>query len=131
MDLIILPNLNRPRRLPIDRFLAIVRASGGAMKTQVGAVTDRKAEAADFLRLASSGQVRAAAAKCTPEFVHHNPYFAGDGESLFKAMEENAKRFPKKSLEIQRAVAEGDLVAVHSKVQLEAGGPVMALVHIF
>ena len=46
-------------------------------------------------------------------------------------MEENAAKFPGKKLEIQRAIEEGDLVAVHSRVHMKPGGAGVAVVHIF
>ena len=47
------------------------------------------------------------------------------------AMEENAEKNPDKVLEIQRALQDGNLVAVHSRVKLKPGDPGVALVHIF
>jgi hypothetical protein len=55
----------------------------------------RKAFALDFLKLASTGHVQEAYTKYVhPDFVHHNPYFAGDRASLMKGMEENHAQFP-------------------------------------
>ena len=91
-----------------------------------------KDAALDFLRLAASGSVREAYQRHVGAgFRHHNPYFRGDAESLAAGMEENAARFPDKKVEIQRALEEGDLVAVHSRVRMKPGDPGMALVHIF
>ncbi len=45
-------------------------------------------------------------------------------------MKESAITMPNKVLEVQRAVQEGDLVAVHSKVTINPDMQ-MALVHIF
>lgn len=91
-----------------------------------------KEVAMDFLRLAASGHIRDAYSKyVSPAFFHHNPFFRGDGDSLMLAMEENAAKHPNKVLKIQRALAEGELVAVHSHVMLNPGDPGVALVHIF
>ena len=93
---------------------------------------DRKDIATSFLRLATSGRVREAYEKYVhPEFRHHNPYFGGDAASLRAGMEDNAAQFPSKAFEIQRVLGEGDLVAVHSRVQLGPDMPEMAVVHIF
>lgn len=46
-------------------------------------------------------------------------------------MEENAAKFPDKTLETQRALEDSDLVAVHSRVRLKPDAPGLALVHIF
>lgn len=92
----------------------------------------RKAMAISFLHLASSGNVREAYEKYVdPAFIHHNPYFKGNAESLMKGMEENAAQFPEKILEVQRALEDGDLVAVHSHVRLKPDERGIALVHIF
>lgn len=86
----------------------------------------------EFLRHAASGNVREAYEKhVCPEFRHHNPFFKGNAESLMAAMEENAAKNPDKVLEIQRALEDGNLVAVHSKVTLKPGDPGVAVVHIF
>ena len=92
----------------------------------------RKEAAMEFLRLVASGKVREAYRKHVgPDFRHHNPYFRGDAESLMVAMEANAAKNPDKVLEIQRALQDGDLVAVHSRVRQKPGDLGGAVVHIF
>ena len=92
----------------------------------------RKEVAQSFLRLAASGKVREAYQKhVAPGFRHHNPYFRGDAESLMKGMEENAAKNPNKVLQIQRALEEDDLVAVHSRVRQKPDDLGAAVVHIF
>lgn len=91
-----------------------------------------KSIAIEFLKLASSGQCRAAFANyAAPNFRHHNPWFAGDAATLEAGMQANADKFTDKKIEIHRAIQEGDLVAVHSCVKLDPGGPTVAVVHIF
>ena len=91
-----------------------------------------KEVALSFLRIAASGKVREAYQKyVAPGFRHHNPYFRGDAESLMIGMEENAAKNPNKVLEVQRAIEEGDLVAVHSRVRMKPGEPGLAVVHVF
>src|SRR5262249_784748 len=88
--------------------------------------------ATTFLEMCSEGDVRPAYDRfVSREFRHHNAYFRGDAETLAEGMEANAKEFPEKTLQIQRALEDGDLVAVHSRVQLTPAGQEMALVHIF
>ncbi len=90
-----------------------------------------KSIAVEFLRLVASGQVREAYRRCVaPGFRHHNAYFKGDAQSLMLAMEENAAKFPHKTFELQRALQEGNLVAVHSHVRLKPDDRGLALVHI-
>jgi predicted SnoaL-like aldol condensation-catalyzing enzyme len=64
-------------------------------------------------------------------FKHHNPYFEGSPESLERGMQENADQNPEKSLEVKNAIAEGDLVAVHSLVHHKRGDQGAAVIHIF
>lgn len=64
-------------------------------------------------------------------FLHHNPYFRGDADSLMFAMEENASQNPDKSFEVKLAIEEGDYVAVHSHVKQNPEDLGAAVVHIF
>src|SRR5690349_18011529 len=91
-------------------------------ETSLNSTQNDKDAAKEFLRLVASGKVREAYSRYIgPKFRHHNPYFQGDAESLMIAMEENALQNPNKILEIQRALQDGDLVAVHSHVKLKPG----------
>lgn len=93
---------------------------------------NQKEAALEFLRLAASGKIRDAYRKYIgPDFRHHNAHFRGDAESLMVAMEENAAENPSQVLEIQRALQEGTLVAVHSRVIQKPGDLGVAVVHIF
>lgn len=88
--------------------------------------------AKDFLQLASSGKARDAFDKyVTPGFRHHNAWFPGDGPSLMKAMDENAKQNPDKELTIHRVVEDGDQVATFAHVRHQKGEPGAAVVHFF
>jgi len=85
-----------------------------------------------FLKLAASGRVREAYSKFVgPGFRHHNPFFEGSAEALMAGMEENARQNPSKALEVKRAIAEGEFVAVHSHVRQKPDDPGAAVVHIF
>ena len=93
---------------------------------------NNKDAAVSFLKLGSSGKVNEAYAKYTDfRFRHHNPYFEGSAPSLAAGMAENSRQFPDKVLEVKHAVAEGDLVVIHSHVRLTPGDLGVALVHIF
>jgi len=88
--------------------------------------------AVEFLKAAASGQVREAYDRYVgPDFHHHNPYFPGDATSLMLGMEANGKEFPNKSLEVHRALEDGNEVAVFGHVKHKPGDLGYALVHIF
>lgn len=90
----------------------------------------RKQIATDFLQRCAKGDSRKAFELYVgKDFKHHNAYFEGDAHTLMVAMEESAKTSPNKLFEIQRALEDGELVAVHSHVQQEKLD--MAVMHIF
>ena len=92
----------------------------------------RKQIAKTFLRLAATGQVRAAYERFVGKgFVHHNPYFPAGADSLRKGMEAAAKKFPRTRIEPQRVLETGNLVAVHSRVRHQPKGRDIAVAHIF
>ena len=94
-------------------------------------ISDRKRIACTFLKLCATGKVGQAYERhAAPGFIHHNPYFPGDAESLRKGMEAAAAQFPDTKIETQRVFEDKNMVAVHSKVQHSAGGRPIAVVHI-
>jgi predicted SnoaL-like aldol condensation-catalyzing enzyme len=91
-----------------------------------------KDAAIEFLTLAASGKVSEAYERHVGAgFRHHNPYFRGDAASLSDAMQANAARNPSKVLEVQRALQDGEEVAVFSHVRQHPGDRGAAVVHIF
>lgn len=94
--------------------------------------TSIKERAVTFLKLAASGRVDEAYDQYVGDgFLHHNPYFRGDAASLKAGMAENAAQNPGKTLEVKRALEDGDLVAVHSHVRQKPEDPGATVVHIF
>ena len=93
----------------------------------------KKETAQHFLKLASSGQPRKAfELYVASEFIHHNAYYKGDRETLMLAMEESHKETPNKIFEILRSLEDGDLVAVHSRVEQSGeNGWTGVVMHIF
>jgi predicted SnoaL-like aldol condensation-catalyzing enzyme len=87
--------------------------------------------AVSFLKNAATGNLDEAYSLISPNFRHHNPHFKGDAESLKAGMADAHKQFPDTKIDVQRVVAEGDLVAVHSRVQHASDKPAIAVVHIF
>ena len=62
---------------------------------------------------------------------HHNLYFPAGFSVLQKAMEENHIQFPNKIIPTKNIFADGNLVAVHSHVQIQNGDKGIAVVHMF
>jgi predicted SnoaL-like aldol condensation-catalyzing enzyme len=96
------------------------------------ATQSHKDAAIEFLTLVASGKVRQAFQRHVgPEFRHHNLFFRGGAASLREAMEQNAIKNPNKILEVQRALEDGEQVAVFSRVRQNPGELGGAVVHIF
>lgn len=92
----------------------------------------RKQLALDFLGLVVAGDVAAAFDRHVGAgFVHHNPHFRGDAESLRAAMAANSVEAPHKVMELQCAIEEGARVAVFSRIRQHASDRGYAVVHIF
>jgi predicted SnoaL-like aldol condensation-catalyzing enzyme len=92
---------------------------------------EHKDIAISFLQNAATGKLNEAYVLVSPGFRHHNAYFPGDTESLKAGMADAHKQFPNTKIEVQRAIADGDLVAVHSRVQHAPERAPIAVVHIF
>lgn len=91
-----------------------------------------KDTALSFLKLAAGGKAREAFSKyAAPGCRHHNAFFAGDVDTIAKAMDDNAKMFPHKVLEVQRCLRDGDLVAIHSRLLMTPQDIGVAVVHLF
>jgi len=94
-------------------------------------MNSNKEVAISFLKNAATGKLDEAYGLVSPNFRHHNAYFASDTESLKAGMADAHKQFPNTKIEVQRAIAENDLVAVHSRVQHAPETAAIAVVHIF
>ncbi|HEY2920823.1 MAG TPA: nuclear transport factor 2 family protein [Candidatus Binatia bacterium] len=92
---------------------------------------DQKNTAISFLKSAASGKLDEAYRYVSANFRHHNPYFAGDAESLKAGMAEAHQKFPNTTLEVQHVFEADNLVAVHSRVRHSPDTPEIAVVHIF
>src|SRR5437868_8697532 len=91
-----------------------------------------KEAAIDFLRMVVAKRIKEAYAKhVAPDFRHHNPYFGDSPAKLMAGMEEAHRANPDTTIDVKRAIAEGDLVAVHSHVTMKPGDPGVAVVHLF
>jgi predicted SnoaL-like aldol condensation-catalyzing enzyme len=95
---------------------------------------ENKKTAVDFLLLVvGHREAEAFDRHLATGFVHHNPFTAAGAANLQAGMESSGASMPGMALEICHVLAEGDLVAVHSRLCLspEPSGPSMALVHLF
>ena len=92
----------------------------------------KKECALHFLKLAAKGDSREAfTLYMAPNFKHHNVYFPGNADTIMLAMEDSARHNPGKIFEVQRALEDGDLVAVHSRVRQSPEELGFAVIHIF
>jgi predicted SnoaL-like aldol condensation-catalyzing enzyme len=88
--------------------------------------------AIDFMMQAATGHARDAMRRyAAPNFVHHNPWFASDNESLAGGMDDNHRENPDKQFEILRTIAEGPLIALHGRVRHKPGDDPASVIHIF
>ncbi len=93
----------------------------------------RKDIAIQFLKLVVAGRIDEAYQRFIDMAgIHHNPRFPAGFQALKKAMIENHTQFPDKRIIVKHALAEGDMVAVHSQVVLDHGSDGnIAVVHLF
>jgi len=92
-----------------------------------------KEKAVSFLKMAGSGDVQSAYDKFVgPKFIHHNPYFKGDRQSLLDAMKEASVKSPNKSIEVKHVYEDANTVITHSLVTRQnPEEPGIVVVHIF
>ena len=78
-------------------------------------LNQNKEKAISFYRLSYEGNPRMAVELYVgSEYIQHNPLVADGKDSFIKYFERMAKEYPNKSIEFVRAIAEGDLVALHT-----------------
>src|SRR5690606_30710268 len=83
-----------------------------------------------FLHAVAFGRVKEGYDKyVSPHFIHHNPYFPGDRQSLMTAMEEAHLSEPNTAFEILKIAEDGDTVFTYSRVEKKSVQ--IAVSHIF
>jgi predicted SnoaL-like aldol condensation-catalyzing enzyme len=76
---------------------------------------NNKQNAIDFYRTAYLGNPKLAVEKYLgEEYIQHNPLVANGKEAFIQYFEQMAREYPNKKIEFVRAVAEGNLVALHT-----------------
>lgn len=74
-----------------------------------------KQNAIEFYRMAYLGNpVEAVAKYVGDDYIQHNPLVANGPQPFIDYFTRMQKEFPQKSIEFVRAIAEGDLVALHT-----------------
>lgn len=92
----------------------------------------RKSAAVDFLQRVVAGEIEEAYRRHVDMGgKHHNPYFPAGFAALQQAMAEAHLQFPDKRFTILHVLGDGDLVAVHSRMEHNPGQPAIAVVHLF
>lgn len=82
------------------------------MKTSL---ENNKQNAIEFYRMAYLGNpVEAVAKYVGDDYIQHNPLVANGPQPFIDYFTRMQKEFPQKSIEFVRAIAEGDLVALHT-----------------
>ncbi|MEF2155906.1 nuclear transport factor 2 family protein [Luteimonas sp. FXH3W] len=93
---------------------------------------DRKFIVKDFITRCALGDSHAAFAEYAGSgFVHHNPWFAPDADSLALAMHEAALQSPQTRIEVLRILEDGDTLMTHSRVQHAPTSAPYACAHIY
>ena len=76
---------------------------------------ENKRNAIDFYRMAYLGNPgEAVDLYVGPEYIQHNPLVGNGPQAFIDYFSEMARDYPDKSITFVRAVAEGDLVALHT-----------------
>lgn len=89
---------------------------------------ENKDNAIDFLKMVVAGKIDEAYTKHVDmKGKHHNVFTPAGMPALKKGMMDNEAQFPNKKLEVLRALEDGDLVSVYSRLFL--GEMVLAVNH--
>jgi predicted SnoaL-like aldol condensation-catalyzing enzyme len=100
--------------------------------TNKSSIQLHKEIAIDFLQLVVAGSIDEAFDNyVNMHGKHHHVHYSAEFASLKQGMLENQAHFPHKRLLVKNVLGEGNLVAVHSNINLKHGEPGIAAVHIF
>ena len=91
-----------------------------------------KESAIKFLNLVIAGKIdEAYKTYVDMSGKHHNAFTPAGFVALRDGMKDAHTAFPNKQFDVQHALEDGDLVAVHSRLALEPNKPPMAVLHLF
>lgn len=78
-------------------------------------IQKNKENAITFYRTAYLGEPRKAVEEYVgAEYIQHNPLVGNGSEAFIEYFERMSQEYPEKSIEFVRAIAEGNLVALHT-----------------
>ena len=78
-------------------------------------IQENKKNAVAFYKMAYEGNPREAVNKFVGDvYIQHNPLIGDGKDSFVEYFERMAKKYPQKSIEFVRVIAEDDLVALHT-----------------
>jgi predicted SnoaL-like aldol condensation-catalyzing enzyme len=82
--------------------------------------TDRKKIVVEFLNLGLTGKFKEGLKFFSPDCKTHNPYIAGNIDTLTSAMDaanaQGTAQYPEAEFKVKHVLADGDLVAVHTEL---------------
>ena len=82
--------------------------------------TDRKKIVVEFLNLGLTGKFKEGSKFFSPDCKTHNPYIAGNIDTLTSAMDaanaQGTAQYPEAEFKVKHVLADGDLVAVHTEL---------------
>jgi predicted SnoaL-like aldol condensation-catalyzing enzyme len=124
--------------MPLVVAASFILALGGTL-AQAGDATQvelNKKSVVEFCEKAfNQKDFEAAKVYFGPQFIDHNPAASGDGtkdiDRFKRFLSFLRSKFPQSHFEIQRVIAEGDYVVVHSHGVREPGTPGRAVADIF
>ena len=82
--------------------------------------TDRKKIVVEFLNLGLTGKFKEGLKFFSTDCKTHNPYIAGNMDTLTSAMDaanaQGTEQYPEAEFKVKHVLADGDLVAVHTEL---------------
>lgn len=124
--------MNIKRAAIIAAFALTASISEGKSMNKTTSEQNKKI-VTDFYELAFNKHKPTEAAKkyIGDKYIQHNPFVPNGAEAFYTYFEDHFKKNPKSKVTIHRALADGDLVALHLHSRLNDKDPGQAIVDIF